>query len=84
MKKLLTIVALFAIFFTTTANAITLDERIAKIEARYEKRIEQIDNMKRAKPERKEVLKVHARQNADLQIEQAKDLEELKTKTVKE
>lgn len=84
MKKLLSIVTLFAIFFTTTANAITLDERIAKIEARYEKRIEQIDNMKRAKPERKEVLKKHARQNADLQIDQAKDLEELKTKPVKE
>lgn len=81
MKKLLTIVALFTIFFTTTANAITLDERIAKIEARYEKRIEQIDNMKRAKQERKTVLKEHARQNADLQIQQAKDLEELKTKS---
>lgn len=83
MKKLLTIVALFTIFFTTTANAITLDERIAKIEARYEKRIEQIDNMKRTKQERKEVLKEHARQNADLQIQQAKDLEALKTKTSK-
>ena len=83
MKKLLTIVALFTIFFTTTANAITLDERIAKIEARYEKRIEQIDNMKRAKSERKEVLKTHARQNADLQIKQVKDLEALKTKTSK-
>ena len=34
--------------------------------------------------DRKEVLKVHARQNADLQIEQAKDLEELKTKKVTE
>ena len=81
MKKLLTIVALFTIFFTTTANAITLDEKIAKIEARYEKRIVQIDNMKRAKPERKEVLKEHARQNADLKIQQTKDLENLNTKS---
>lgn len=83
MKKLLTIVALFTIFFTTTANAITLDERIAKIEAQYEKRIEQINNMKRAKQERKEILKEHARQNANLKIQQVKDLEELKTKTSK-
>ncbi|MBR6515447.1 MAG: hypothetical protein IKT40_01185 [Bacilli bacterium] len=81
MKKLLTIVALFTIFFTTTANAITLDEKIAKINARYEKRIIQIDNMKRAKQERKDMLKEHAKQNADLQIQQAKDLEELKTKS---
>ena len=81
MKKLLTIVALFTIFFTTSANAITLDEKIAKIETKYEKRIVQIDNMKRANQERKDVLKVHARQNADLQIQQAKDLEELNTKS---
>ena len=81
MKKLLTIVALFTIFFTTTASAITLDEKIAKINARYEKRIIQIDNMKRAKQERKDMLKEHAKQNADLQIQQAKDLEELKTKS---
>lgn len=79
MKKLFALVSVFCVFFSLVANAATLDDKVAKVKANYEKRVVQIDNMKRATVARKEMLKEHARQNADLKIKQLKELETLKT-----
>ena len=81
MKKFLSIVTL-SFLFINSAYAATLEDRIAKVEARYEQRVQKIDNS-RYKAERKEVLKKHAKQNAELKIQQLKDLDNLKTKYVK-
>lgn len=83
MKKLLTLVVLSVCFFNYTAFAATLDERIAKVETRYEQKIQKID-ASRYKAERKEILKKHAKQDADLKIQHLKDLAALKNvKTAK-
>lgn len=79
MKKLFAIVSVFCVFFSLVANAATLNDKIAKVETNYEKRIVRIDNMKRATEARKDMLKEHARQTADLKIKQLKELETLKT-----
>jgi uncharacterized membrane protein YhiD involved in acid resistance len=81
MKKFLSIVAL-GFLFINSAYAATLEDRIAKVETRYEQRVQKID-ASRYKAERKEVLKKHAKQNAELKIQQLKDLDNLKTKSVK-
>lgn len=81
MKKFLSIVAL-SFLFMNTAYAATLEDRIAKVETRYEQRVQKIDGS-RYKAERKEVLKKHAKQNAELRIQQLKDLDNLKTVSVK-
>ena len=81
MKKFLSIVAL-SFLFMNTAYAATLEDRIAKVEARYEQKVQKID-ASRYKAERKEVLKKHAKQNAEVKIQQLKDLDNLKTKSVK-
>lgn len=81
MKKFLSIVAL-SFLFMNTAFAANLEDRIAKVEARYEQRVQKID-ASRYKAERKEVLKKHAKQNAELRIQQLKDLDNLKTKSAK-
>ena len=57
-------------------------DKIAKVETRYEQRIQKID-ASRYKTERKEILKKHAKQNAELKIQQLKDLDNLKTMSVK-
>lgn len=83
MKKLLSLVVLSVCFFNCSAFAASLDERIAKVEARYEQKVQKID-ASRYKAERKEVLKKHAKQDADLKIQHLKDLEALKNvKTAK-
>lgn len=81
MKKFLSIVAL-SFLFINSAYAATLEDKIAKVETRYEQRVQKID-ASRYKEERKEVLKKHAKQNAELKIQQLKDLDNLKTKSVK-
>lgn len=81
MKKFLSIVAL-SFLFINSAYAATLEDKIAKVETRYEQRVQKID-ASRYKAERKEVLKRHAKQNAELKIQQLKDLDNLKNKSVK-
>lgn len=81
MKKFLSILAL-SFLFINSAYAATLEDKIAKVETRYEQRVQKID-ASRYKAERKEVLKRHAKQNAELKIQQLKDLDNLKTKSVK-
>ena len=81
MKKFLSIVAL-SFLFINSAYAATLEDKIAKVETRYEQRVQKID-ASRYKAERKEVLKKHAKQNAELKIQQLKDLANLKNKSVK-
>lgn len=81
MKKFLSIVAL-SFLFINSAYAATLEDKIAKVETRYEQRVQKID-ASRYKTERKEVLKRHAKQNAELKIQQLKDLDNLKNKSVK-
>lgn len=81
MKKFLSIVAL-SFLFINSAYAATLEDKIAKVETNYEQRVQKID-ASRYKAERKEVLKKHAKQNAELKIQQLKDLDNLKTKSVK-
>lgn len=86
MKKLLSLIVLSVCFFNCSAFAASLDERIAKVETRYEQKIQKID-ASRYKAERKEVLKKHAKQDADLKIQHLKDLAALKnvkaTKNIK-
>lgn len=79
MKKLLSLVVVSFCFMNCVAYAYTLDERIAKIETKYEQRVQKID-ASRYKDERKEVLKKHAKEDADLKIQHLKDLDALKTK----
>lgn len=79
MKKLLSLVIVSMCFVNCVAYAATLDERIAKIEAKYEQKVQKIDNS-RYKTERKEMLKKHAKQDADLKIQHLKDLDTLKVK----
>lgn len=81
MKKFLSILAL-SFLFINSAYAATLEDKIAKVETRYEQRVQKID-ASRYKTERKEVLKKHAKQNAELKIQQLKDLDNLKNKSVK-
>lgn len=81
MKKFLSILAL-SFLFINSAYAATLEDKIAKVETRYEQRVQKID-ASRYKAERKEVLKKHAKQNAELKIQQLKDLDNLKTKSAK-
>ncbi len=77
MKKFTFLLALFTCLFAFNVNAITLEEKIAKVDASYQKRITQINNMKRASAEKKEILKKHAKQNRDLKVEQTKELDSL-------
>ena len=79
MKNLLSLVVVSMCFVNCVAFAASLDERIAKVETRYEQRVQKID-ASRYKAERKEVLKKHAKQDADLKIQHLKDLDALKTK----
>lgn len=81
MKKFLYILAL-SFLFINSAYAATLEDKIAKVETNYEQRVQKID-ASRYKTERKEVLKRHAKQNAELKIQQLKDLDNLKNKSVK-
>lgn len=82
MKKLLTLVALCSVFFAFNAQSATLDERIAKVEAKYEQKLQKIDNS-RYTDARKSILKQHAEQNKDLKIKQMKELDSLKKKSPK-
>ena len=77
MKKLLSLVVVSMCFVNCVAFAASLDERIAKVETRYEQRVQKID-ASRYKNERKAVLKKHAKQDADLKIQHLKDLDALK------
>ena len=79
MKKLLSLVIVSMCFVNCVAYAATLDERIAKVEAKYEQKVQKNDNS-RYKTERKEMLKKHAKQDADLKIQHLKDLDTLKVK----
>ena len=78
MNKILTVLAVVLTFVAFNTNAKTLEERIANVETRYEQRLEKIDTM-RAKEARKEVLKKHAREDADLKIQHLKDLDAVKS-----
>lgn len=77
MKKLFFVLTVIASLFASNTYAASLEERIAKVEAKYEQRIQKIDNC-RYTEERKSLLKEHARQNADLKIKQMKELDSLK------
>lgn len=79
MKKLFSLILIAMCFVNSSVFALTLDQRIEKVEARYEQRIEKIDTM-RGKDARKEILKRHAREDADLKIQHLKDLDALKVK----
>ena len=79
MKKLLSLVVVSLCFVNCVAFAASLDERIAKVETKYEQKVQKIDTS-RYKDERKEVLKKHARQDADLKIQHLKELDALKVK----
>lgn len=78
MKTLTSLFTIAAILVAFNVNAKTLEERIANIETRYEQRLDKIDTM-RAKDARKEVLRKHAREDADLKIQHLKDLDAVKT-----
>lgn len=78
MKTLTSLFTIAAILVAFNVNAKTLEERIANIETKYEQRLDKIDTM-RAKDERKEVLRKHAREDADLKIQHLKDLDAIKT-----
>lgn len=77
MKTLTSLLTIAAILVAFNVNAKTLEERIANIETKYEQRLDKIDTM-RAKDERKEVLRKHAREDADLKIQHLKDLDAIK------
>ena len=64
MKKLLILTAVCLSFIANNAYAASLDERIAKVEARYTERVQKIDKS-RYSDERKVVLKEHAAQNKE-------------------
>lgn len=74
MKKFLSLLALLTLL-VSNANALTLEEKLAKVDVSYTKRIEKIENMKRATAEKKDILKKHAQQNRDLKKEQVKELD---------
>ena len=78
MKKLFTVITCLLVMFSYVANAVTLEDKINKINASYEKRITRIDTMKRASEPKKVMLKKHAQQTRDLRIAQVKDLDSLK------
>ena len=78
MKKILTVLAVVLTFVAFNTNAKTLEEKIANVETRYEQRLVKIDTM-RGKETRKEILKKHAREYADLKIQHLKDLDAVKT-----
>lgn len=78
MKKILTVLAVVLTFVAFNTNAKTLEEKIANVETRYEQRLVKIDTM-RGKETRKEILKKHAREDADLKIQHLKDLDAVKT-----
>ena len=82
MKKLLTIVTLSLVFITNSAFCATLDERIAKVETKYEQKVKKIAKS-RYTNERKEVLTEHAKQNKDLKIKQMRELASLKSSPAK-
>lgn len=82
MKKLLTLVAICLTFIAFDAHSATLDERISKVEAKYEQRIKKIDSS-RYTAERKEMLKVHAKENTNLKIKQMRELASLKKSSPK-
>ena len=78
MKKFLRFFAICLVFSAINANAATLEQKIEKIEAKYEQRIKKLNNS-RYTEERKAILKQHATQNKDLKIKQVKELALLKT-----
>ena len=78
MKKVLSLIAIVAVMFAFSAYAKTLEERINSVETKYEQRIEKINTM-RGSDARKEILRKHAREDADLKIKHLKDLEQIKT-----
>lgn len=78
MKKLLALVAVCLTFAACNAYAASLDERIAKVEAKYEQRMKKIDSS-RYTDARKVILKEHASQNKELKIKQMKELAALKS-----
>ena len=78
MKTLTSLLTIAAILVAFNVNAKTLEERIANIETRYEQRLDKIDTM-RGTDARKEVLRKHAREDADLKIKHLKDLDAVKT-----
>ena len=82
MKKLLTLVAICLTFIAFDAHSATLDERISKVEAKYEQRIKKIDSS-RYTSERKEMLKAHAKENTNLKIKQMRELASLKKSSPK-
>lgn len=82
MKKLLTLVAICLTFIACDAHSATLDERISKVEAKYEQRVKKIDSS-RYTAERKSMLKAHAKENTNLKIKQMRELASLKKSSPK-
>lgn len=78
MKTLTSLLTIAAILVSFNVNAKTLEERIANIETKYEQRLDKIDTM-RGTDARKEVLRKHAKEDADLKIQHLKDLDAVKT-----
>lgn len=82
MKKLLALVAVCLTFVACNAYSATLDERIAKVEAKYEQRLKKIDSS-RYTDARKSMLKEHATQTKNLKVKQMKELATLKKSSPK-
>lgn len=83
MKKLLIALSMIAsVLSASSAFCATLDERIAKVESKYEQKLQKIDNS-RYTDARKSVLKKHAEENKNLKIKQMKELDKLKKTSVK-
>ena len=78
MIKFLRLLTICLVFSAFNAHSATLEQRIEKVEAKYEQRIKKLNNS-RYTNERKTLLKQHATQNKDLKIKQMKELALLKT-----
>lgn len=79
MKKFLSIVAL-SFMFVNTAFAVTLEDRIAKIDASANKQIERVAGYKTYTDEMRQVKTQQIKANAELKKNQLKEWTALKDK----
>ena len=79
MKKLLVLTILFSIW-NASAYALTLDERLAKIDASTNKQIERVASYKTYNDEMRKVKVEQLKASADLKKKQVKEWQTLKEK----
>lgn len=79
MKKLLILTILFSVW-NSTAFALTLDERLAKIDASTNKQIERVASYKTYNDEMRKVKVEQLKASADLKKKQVKEWQTLKEK----